>query len=169
MTRSRQDGRRGRAICCGVLATLAAGAVLTAAAAGGSSTVTTIRLYEHDTSQANLDLGDPGEGIGDQFVFAGDTLDRKGGTKLGRLAGTFTTASPGTAGELVAAATFTLSGGQITTQGLFVASDLFGGRTMTFAITGGTGRYRHARGVGTIQLPQDVPNLADAQFVLRLH
>jgi hypothetical protein len=33
---------------------------------------------------------------------------------------------------------------------------------------GGTGRYRHARGESTVHVPQDVPNLADANFVLRL-
>ena len=52
--------------------------------------------------------------------------------------------------------------------GRFVASELFSGRTLDFAITGGTGRYRHARGTGTVQLPQDVPNMTDARFVLKL-
>jgi hypothetical protein len=159
---------RNVAIFCAIPVTLATVAVLTAASAGGNPTARTIRLYEHDTSQANIDLGEPGDGVGDQFVFAGDTFSHKGGKKLGRLAGTFTTASPGDSGELVVAATFALPDGQISTQGLFVASDLFGGKTASFAITGGTGRYRHARGVGTVQLPQDVPNLTDARFVLRL-
>ena len=59
-----------------------------AVTAGGSSTATTIRLYEHDTSTTNLDLGDAGDSPGDQFVFAGDTFARKGGAKIGRLAGT---------------------------------------------------------------------------------
>jgi len=142
--------------------------VLNVAAAGGSSTAATIRLYAHDTSQANIDLGEPGESVGDQFVFAGDTFDHKGGPKLGRLIGTFTTASPGAAGELVAVATFSLPGGQLSTQAMFVASDLFGGKTVPFAVTGGTGTYRHARGTGTVQLPQDIPNLTDARFVLNL-
>jgi len=159
---------RKLAIFAGGLATLGTGAVLNVAAAGGSSTAATIRLYEHDTSQANIDLGEPGESVGDQFVFAGDTFDHKGGPKLGRLVGTFTTASPGAAGELVAVATFSLPGGQISTQAMFVASDLFGGKTVPFAVTGGTGTYRHARGTGTVQLPQDIPNLTDARFVLNL-
>ena len=159
---------RGYAILGTVLATLATGAVVSVTSAGGSSTATTIELYEHDTSQANIDLGAPGEGVGDEYVFAGDTFDRKGGAKLGRLAGTFTTASPGPAGELVVSATFSLSAGHITTQGLFVVSDLFSGKTLRFAITGGTGKYRRARGTGTVQLPQDIPNLTDAHFVLKL-
>jgi hypothetical protein len=61
-----------------------------------------------------------------------------------------------------------LPGGQISSQGLFVSSDLFGGKTITGPVTGGSGKYRHARGDGTAHIPQDVPNLADAEFVLRL-
>jgi len=159
---------RKLATSAGGLATLATGAVLNLAEAGGSSTAATIRLYEHGTSQANIYLGEPGESVGDQFVFAGDKFDHKGGPKLGRLVGTFTTASPGAVGELVAVATFSLPGGQISTQAMFVASDLFGGKTVPFAVTGGTGTYRHARGTGTVQVPQDIPNLTDARFVLNL-
>jgi hypothetical protein len=33
-------------------------------------------------------------------------------------------------------------------------------------ITGGTGIYRNARGDGTIQVPVDVPDQTDANFVL---
>ena len=62
---------------------------------------------------------------------------------------------------------FSLRNGQIATDGLFVAADLFGGKTLTFPITGGTGRYRHARGEASVQIPQDIPDLADANFTLR--
>ena len=156
-----------RFVLYGVIAAVcAAGTVLVATAAGGAPT-TTIRLYHHDTSQASIDLGDTGESPGDEFVFAGDTFARKGSPKLGRAAGTCTTMSAGAAGEVICAVNFSLPGGQITTSGLFVAAELFGGKTLGFAITGGTGRYRHARGQGTVAIPQDVPNLADANFVLR--
>ena len=151
-----------------IASTLAAGTVFAVASAGGSSTATTIRLYEHDTSQANVDLGAPGESAGDVFVFAGDTFKRKGGTKIGRAAGTCTTLSTGPAGEVMCVVNFSLPGGQISTQGLSLTAEEFGGKTVSFSITGGTGRYRHARGEGTVQVPQDVPNLADANFVLRL-
>jgi hypothetical protein len=137
-----------------------------AVTAGGSSTDTTIRLYEHDTSTTNLDLGDAGDSPGDQFVFAGDTFARKGGPKIGRLAGTMTTASAGPTAELVTVATFSLPGGQIASEGVFVASELFAGKLLTFAITGGTGSYRHARGEGSIRIPPSQPT--DAAFVLRL-
>jgi hypothetical protein len=159
--------RRSAAFATGG-AILVAGAALAATAAGGSSSGSTIRLYEHDTSMASIDLGAPQESAGDQFLFAGDTFNHKGGTRLGRAAGTCTTMSVGDAGEVLCVVNFSLPDGQIATQGLFVAAQLFGGRTVSFPITGGTGRYRHARGVGSVQIPQDVPNLADANFTLRL-
>jgi hypothetical protein len=152
-----------------IASTLAAGAVVAVTAAGSSSTTTTtISLYEHDTSQANVDVGSPGESEGDLFVFAGDTYKNKGGAKVGRAAGTCTTLSTGPAGEVMCVINFSLPGGQISTQGLSVTADEFGGETVSFPITGGTGRYRHVHGEGTVQVPQDVPNLADANFVLRL-
>jgi hypothetical protein len=152
-----------------IASTLAAGTVFAVTSAGGNSTAaTTIRLYEHDTSQATVDLGAPGESEGDVFVFAGDTFNRKGGTKLGRAAGTCTTLSTGAAGEVMCVINFSLPGGQISTQGLNLTAEEFGGMTVSFPITGGTGKYRDARGEGTVEVPQDVPNLADANFVLRV-
>jgi hypothetical protein len=62
--------------------------------------------------------------------------------------------------------TLTLPGGQIETQGLYDSTVLFSGKTLPIAITGGTGEYRDARGDGTVQVPPDVPNQADANFVL---
>jgi hypothetical protein len=35
-------------------------------------------------------------------------------------------------------------------------------------VLGGTGMYTNATGTGTVQIPQDVPNQADANFVLNL-
>lgn len=101
-------------------------------------------------------------------MFAGDTFRRKGGPQVGRAAGTCTTMSTGAAGEVLCIVNFSLPSGQIATQGLFVSADLFGGKVVTFPVTGGTGRYRHVRGEGSIQIPQDVPDLADANFTLRL-
>ncbi len=147
---------------------LVAGTIFAVTSAGGSSSASTIRIYHHDTSQASIDLGTAGESAGDQFLFAGDAFNRKGGTQLGRAAGTCTTLSTGAAGEVLCVVDFSLRNGQVATEGLFVAADLFGGKALTFPITGGTGRYRHARGEATVQIPQDVPELADANFTLRL-
>jgi hypothetical protein len=159
---------RRSALFGAIASTLAAGTVFAVTSAGGNSAATTIRLYEHDTSQANVDLGATGQSEGDLFVFAGDTFERKAGTKVGRAAGTCTTLSTGPAGEVMCAVNFSLPGGQISAQGLAVTAQEFGGKTVSFPITGGTGRYHHARGEGTVQIPQDVPNLADANFVLRV-
>jgi hypothetical protein len=42
------------------------------------------------------------------------------------------------------------------------------GETLPFAIVGGTGIYRDARGDGTVQVPVNVPNQTDANFVLNV-
>jgi len=147
---------------------LVASAIFVATSAGGSSNGSRVRLYHHDTSQESIDLGAPGASEGDQFLFAGDTYNRKGGTQVGRAAGTCTTMSTGEAGEVLCVVDFALRNGQIATEGLFVSADLFGGKRLTYPITGGSGSYRHARGEVSVQIPQDVPDLADANFTLRL-
>jgi hypothetical protein len=145
------------------VAALAGGTFFVAGSSGKTRPHGTLSLFEHDTSQAQLDLGETGTGPGDQFVFAGDLFDRKGGTKLGRLGGYCTTVSPT---ETFCTSSFVLKGGQITSQGMANSAALFGGKTLGVPITGGTGIYRNARGYGTVRIPQGVPNLTDAYFVL---
>ncbi len=53
---------------------------------------TTLVLFEHDTMQHQTDVGAPGPGPGDQFLFAGDVFDRPGGMFLGTAGGSCTTA-----------------------------------------------------------------------------
>jgi hypothetical protein len=59
-------------------------------------------------------------------------------------------------------------------RGVRLATDqnpaaLFGrGDTVPFYIAGGNGIYRYARGDATIQVPPDVPNETDANFVLNV-
>jgi hypothetical protein len=160
--------RANRALTAILLAAWAAG---TACSAPDAPQQKTVSLYLHDTQPAaNLDLGSPGAGPGDVFVFAGDVFDHKGGTKLGRAGGHATTTSgdPTTPGELLFTVTFALARGQIEAQGIFDSSALFAGQTLPIAVIGGTGDYRDARGEGTTQVPVDVPNLADANFVLTI-
>jgi hypothetical protein len=133
--------------------------------------VATLRVFLRDTQQASLDLGSQGTGPGDQFIYSGDLFDHAGGRKVGHTAGQCTTFSGNTtaAGDVLCTATFMLDRGQITTQGLFDNAALFGrGQTVPWAIVGGTGIYHNARGDGTVQVPVDVPNQTDANFVLNV-
>jgi hypothetical protein len=127
-------------------------------------------FYEHDTQQASIDLADPGVSPGDEFLFSGDVFDHKGGTKFGRNGGRCTTMSSDAAGadEVACSAGFVLEGGQIMTGGVFRYTSVFGGETVASPIRGGTGAYRGARGEGTVQVPDDVPNQTDANFLLHL-
>ena len=136
--------------------------------AGG---VATLRFFEHDTQQAFVDLGTPGTGPGDEFFYAGDLFDHAGGTRVGHTAGQCTTLSGNAtaAGDVLCTGTFVLDRGQITAQGLSDYGALFTrGETVPWAIVGGTGIYRDARGDGTVQVPVNVPNQTDANFVLNV-
>lgn len=128
-----------------------------------SASGTVVRIYEHDTSQASLDLGEKGESPGDLFVYSGDVFNRKGGKNIGRAAGQCLTVSTGSPhAESICSVHLTLAGGKIVGEGLGNTADIFGGKTVTFPVTGGTGLYRNARGYGTVVVPQGVPNSTDA-------
>ena len=161
----------------GVTAVLAAGtgvalAGVVAAGVAHSAPATpqphTLRLFERDTQQASIDLGDHGPGPGDVFVFAGDLTDGTAtGPKAGRADGSCTTTSgDGTQpGFLLCDITLTLRDGQIQTQAVYNSAALFGGSILPIAITGGTGNYRGVRGDGTAQVP-DVKDPSAVVFVL---
>jgi hypothetical protein len=131
---------------------------------------TTLVLYEHDTEQHVIDNGSPGPTPGDRFIFAGDVFDRPGGVFLGRATGICTTLTgDDKGGETTCSATFDLDGGQVGVQGMLDSAALFAsGNPNPLSITGGTGIYRSARGDGTIQIPVDVPDQTDANFVLNV-
>jgi hypothetical protein len=131
---------------------------------------TTLTLFEHDTVQHKVDLGAPGPGPGDQFIYNGDVFDRPGGMFLGTTGGSCTTLTGNdTAGKQACNGTFNLAGGQIVIQGVDDTAALFGrGDAVPLSIVGGTGIYQNARGNGTVQVPPDVPDQTDANFVLNL-
>jgi hypothetical protein len=131
---------------------------------------TTLNLFEHDNMQYQADLGGPGSGPGDQFIFAGDVFDRPGGLFLGTASGTCATLTGNNkAGQSGCNTTFNLAGGQVVVQGVVdTAAALVRGETVPLNVIGGTGMYQNARGTGTVQVPADVPNQADANFVLNI-
>jgi hypothetical protein len=131
---------------------------------------TTLVLFEHDNVQHQVDLGGPGPGPGDQFIYSGDVFDRPGGMFLGTTGGSCTTLTGNEkSGKQACNGTFNLAGGQIVIQGVDDTAALFvRGDTVPLSIVGGTGMYQNARGNGTVQVPADVPNQTDANFVLNL-
>jgi len=97
-----------------VLAAVAGAGLATAVTAGVAHSAPpaphppTLRLFERDTQQAGVDLGDRGQGPGDLFVFSGDLTDGSAtGPKVGRAAGSCTTTSGDAAkpGDLLCAIT----------------------------------------------------------------
>lgn len=136
--------------------------------AGG---VTTLRFFGKDTQRAILDLGPQGTGPGDQFIFGGDLFDHAGGKKVGHTAGQCTIFSGNATaiGDAFCTTILVLDRGQITGQGLLDSAALYNrGQAVSFAIVGGTGIYRNARGDGSVQLPIDVPSRTDANFVINV-
>ena len=138
-------------------------------AAADAGNVTTLSFFEHDTQQTTVDLGTRGPGPGDQFIFSGDVFDHAGGTQVGHTAGLCTTLSGNdTTGETMCTQTFLLDGGEITLQASGDTAALVRGEIVPMAIVGGTGIYSTARGDATVQIPPDVPNLTDANYVFNV-
>lgn len=154
-----------------VITTLAVGGALAvciganAGAANGSPNRRHFTLYNHDTHQAFLDLGDPGASVGDQYVFGGNVSEQQGGTPLGRIAGQCATISDT---ELLCTSSFAFNGGQISFQALVDVTVFYAGQPFDFAVTGGTGPYRNAHGTVTGQILPDPPGGSDALFTVDL-
>jgi hypothetical protein len=107
------------------------------------------------TTQLNLlDLGDQGFTLGDQIAFSDDLLSKPNGKPAGVDGGGCTlirvTDADAQTGTVQCLITYSLKGGQVTTQGLLTLTN--GGflGTQVAAITGGTGRYANARGESTL-------------------
>jgi hypothetical protein len=117
---------------------IAIGAVGVSASTTAGKTVTVV---ERATTDTVIDLGAPGDSLGDLLVFGNDIYDAANATQVGRDEGSCVRTNPGLAWECNW--TTILAGGSITVAGPFY-DDL---RDTQFAITGGTGKYRNARGV----------------------
>src|SRR5262245_6201141 len=128
------------AIAVALLMTLAVAVASAAPAQRGKQ----LTVVERATTDAVIDLGAPGDSIGDTLGFGNDVYDASNTDVVGRDEGICFRTNPGLAWEC----TFTviLDGGALTVQGPFY-DDL---RDSKLAITGGTGRWWNARGEMTL-------------------
>jgi hypothetical protein len=99
----------------------------------------TFTVVEHATTDATTDTGASGDSAGDILTFANDVFDSKDAKKVGTDQGSCVRIVSGQSYECTW--TTSLAGGQITVEGPFYDT-----KDSTLAITGGTGRYRNARG-----------------------
>ena len=123
------------AMAAGLLA-VAGGSTPAAATDSGS----TLRFRVQFSPFFYLDLGEPGPSMGDQIV-AHDLLFDRSGQQIGHDGVSCIITDPAGGPEAECTATFSLPGGQLTTQFLNTPP-----ARKHFAITGGTGTYRRARG-----------------------
>jgi allene oxide cyclase len=99
----------------------------------------TITVIEHATTDTTTDTGATGDSVGDILTFANKVFDAADATQVGTDNGYCLRTVAGAAYEC--SWTTLLDGGQITVEGPFLDA-----KDSTLAITGGTGRFRGARG-----------------------
>lgn len=110
-----------------------------------------------------VDVGPPGVSPGDIYVFVDDVFLSSAPTvRVGQALGRCTVIDPATA-RFGCAITTSLPGGQVMTDGTLVNAP---GATSTGAITGGTGRFRNARGEGVLDLgPPEGPHTVTLRVI----
>jgi allene oxide cyclase len=101
--------------------------------------VKSLRVIEHATTDATADTGAQGDSAGDVLTFANDVFDRADAHRVGTDQGYCIRVVAGASYECNI--TTLLPGGQIVVEGPFYDT-----KDSTLAITGGTGRFRRARG-----------------------
>ena len=117
----------------------------------------TLTVIEHATGVATTDTGATGDSAGDLLTFANDVFDRKDARKVGTDQGYCVRVVPGTSHECNW--TTLLAGGNIVVEGPF-----YDAKDSVLAITGGTGRYRNARGTMELHARE-----GGAKFVFVFH
>jgi allene oxide cyclase len=108
----------------------------------------TFTVIEHATTDATTDTGANGDSAGDILTFANDLFDRTDTRKVGTDQGYCIRTVPGVSYECNW--TNKLAGGSITVEGPF-----YDAKDSVIAITGGTGRYRRARGTMKLHARED--------------
>jgi hypothetical protein len=138
------------------------GGPVTVATPGPAATptgLTILRFVEHADNQQTIDLGDPGDTMGDLLVFANSVFDETDTTQVGTDQGSCVRTVPGQAWEC--SWTVFLDGGQLSLQGTF--SDTGDG---TFTVTGGTDNFLGASGQLTMAPRPNTTNEYDMTFEL---
>jgi allene oxide cyclase len=106
---------------------------------GGKKLGRVVGVIEHATTDVTTDTGAAGDSAGDILTFANEVFDRADTHTVGTDQGYCVRVVAGRSYECNW--TTILAGGQITVGGPFLDSG-----DSTLAVTGGTGRYRNARG-----------------------
>lgn len=150
---------RRRLITAGAVITVLTIAIASSVAAGGRDNGRTFTVVEHADTDAVIDLGAPGDSIGDQLAFGNPIFDRSNTKAVGRDEGVCFRTNPGLAWECTW--TTILDRGSITVQGPFYDD----GRDSKLAITGGTGAYQNARGQMTLHFRN--PAGTEFDFIFR--
>jgi hypothetical protein len=150
-------------------AVASAGSSTRNSSSGSKDRTSVFHLVGRSVATAWLDLGDPGNSLGDQLHFTSDLIQRpRSGVgppppgagapqerKIGEDGGVCSIARIAADGATTyqCVGTNSLPLGQITSQGLvtYGPTEEFRQKPYSFAITGGTGKYRAARGTVTIQ------------------
>jgi allene oxide cyclase len=136
--------KRLPAVALGVVCAAAVPPVAVAVAAPGRAPdraqARAITVIEHADNDTTTDTGAKGDSVGDLLTFANEIYDAADENEVGTDQGYCIRVKKGAAYECTW--TTSLAGGQIVVAGPF-----YDKRDSTLAVTGGTGRYRNARGV----------------------
>jgi len=117
---------------------------------GGLVQPRTIHVVEHPVTDQVIDIGAPSDSPGDQLPFANPVFNAANRHRVGSDQGNCVRAST-TQGRWECMWTTFLHGGQITVEGPYLDARA----TTQLAITGGTGKFRNARGQMTLHLRKD--------------
>jgi allene oxide cyclase len=139
----------------------AAAGVTVASSAGARSLGTqTIRVIEHANTDTIIDIGKAGDSTGDLLTFHNPVFNGTDTKRVGRDQGHCVRISP-RAGSFECAWTTFLAHGKLMVEGPF-----FETHESTFAITGGTGRFREARGA---MLLRSRHKGSEFEFIFNVH
>ena len=155
------------AILALVLASLPAASASSSAPASSADDdrVEVIRVTAVTVQETFLDLGDPGDSLGDQVVDTHDLF--RAGEKVGSDGAQCTVVrlEPEVSITFQCVGTASLPRGQITFQGLVTFSAETEGEPVRLAITGGTGRFREAGGVLIVRFTSDTEAILTYRIV----